>query len=218
MPRCLPELPSFAPRRALSIAALGLAATTLLAGCGMWPKSWSLPGLGGAGTQAPAEHTQAPPPEAVPEVIPAQAPAIVVPQPMAATPAPVPEPVNTERTLVAGVPVESMSPATRASLGVAAPSAPIAAPAAPATFSLKPPKELVPGYYLNVGLFANAANAANAQLKLEGASLPVFVDGVVSSKGPLTRVRVGPYAKKTQAQTAAKKVRALQLDAVVFRK
>lgn len=73
------------------------------------------------------------------------------------------------------------------------------------------------GYYINVGLFAVPTNASNAVAILRGASLPVFHEAVESkTMGMLTRVRVGPYAKKDQAQAAAKKIKDLKLDAVVF--
>ena len=76
-----------------------------------------------------------------------------------------------------------------------------------------------PGYYINVGLFAVPTNASNAVGILRGAKLPVFSEMVDSkTKGALTRVRVGPYAKKAEADAAAKKIKGLKLDAVVFQR
>jgi len=76
--------------------------------------------------------------------------------------------------------------------------------------------ELVPGFYINVGLFAVPTNGTNAFRTLEKAELPVFTDVVKSKKGPLTRVRVGPYLSKALADAAAEKIKGMKLEAVVF--
>lgn len=44
--------------------------------------------------------------------------------------------------------------------------------------------ELVPGFYINVGLFAVPTNGTNAFRTLEKAELPVFTDVVKSKKAP----------------------------------
>jgi len=68
-----------------------------------------------------------------------------------------------------------------------------------------------------VGLFAVPGNGTNAHQKLEGAGLPVFSDRLMSKRGPLTRVRVGPFSTRAQADSAAKKIQTLKLEAIVFR-
>jgi DedD protein len=75
---------------------------------------------------------------------------------------------------------------------------------------------LVPGFYINVGLFAVPSNGTKAYKKLKDAGLPVFSDGIKTKKGHLTRVRVGPFNARTEAETAAKQIHALKLEAVVF--
>jgi cell division septation protein DedD len=72
-------------------------------------------------------------------------------------------------------------------------------------------------YLINVGLFADANNARNAYVKLQDAGLPALSQDVKSSKGPRTRVRVGPFETDTEAERAAERIRALQLDAAVFK-
>jgi cell division septation protein DedD len=67
-----------------------------------------------------------------------------------------------------------------------------------------------------VGMFAVKANAERVAARLTGADLPVVSDSVASSRGDLTRIRVGPFQQREQAQAAAAKVRALGLDAKVF--
>ena len=72
-------------------------------------------------------------------------------------------------------------------------------------------------YLINVGLFADANNARNAYVKLQDAGLPALSQDVKSSKGQRTRVRVGPFETQTEADRAAERIRALQLDAAVFK-
>jgi cell division septation protein DedD len=81
----------------------------------------------------------------------------------------------------------------------------------------KNPAVLVPGYYINVGLFAVPANGTKAYKKLEAAGLPVFSDPVKKNDITVTRVRVGPYPTQAKAAAAAKKIRALKLDAAIFK-
>jgi cell division septation protein DedD len=75
---------------------------------------------------------------------------------------------------------------------------------------------LAPGFYINVGLFANDDNASKAQAKLKEADLPVFTQIVKGPKGRFTRVRVGPFDSQANADAASTKIQALGLDAVVF--
>lgn len=72
-------------------------------------------------------------------------------------------------------------------------------------------------YFINVGLFANPDNADNAHAKLLEAHLPSVTKELKSSKVPrLIRVRVGPFSGLDEANAAAVKIKALQLDAVVI--
>ena len=74
-----------------------------------------------------------------------------------------------------------------------------------------------PGYYLNVGLFAEVGNARRAQAKLLNAGLPAFRQTLGSAGAERTRLRVGPYRSQAEAQKAAAQVRHLGLEAVAFR-
>lgn len=75
-----------------------------------------------------------------------------------------------------------------------------------------------PGYYINVGLFAQESNARTAQAKLLNEGLPVFRQTTGSNDARRTRVRVGPFATDAEAQTAVKKIKSLGLDALVYKK
>ena len=74
-----------------------------------------------------------------------------------------------------------------------------------------------PGYYINVGLFAEEANARKAQARLLNEGLPAFRQTLATAKGQRIRVRVGPYTTTKEATAAAAQIRALQLEAVVFK-
>ena len=128
------------------------------------------------------------------------------------------------------------SPASKASAPAkASASAPAASKTASATKSAEParPKPTAaakapaedlatvgsaPGFYINVGLFADESNARKAQSRLLNEGLPAFRQTLDGAKGTRVRVRVGPYASRSQAEAAAATVKALGLEAVVFRK
>lgn len=73
-----------------------------------------------------------------------------------------------------------------------------------------------PRFVVNVGLFAQAENAQRVRERLLQAGLPALVDEVSMVNGLRTRVRVGPYEQKSQADEAGAAVRALGLDSVVL--
>lgn len=161
-------------------------AVALLAG-GVW-QLWRAP-------EAPAGVASAPPrPTPPPAEGLAAAPVPADPPPVLAKPEPEPD----LEPLVA-------SPA------VAPAAAPV--PAAPEAPGIRP---RVRGFGVNVGMFAVVGNAERAKERLAGAGLPVLADPVESARGPLTRVRVGPFEQREQAEAAAQAVRALGLEARVY--
>lgn len=121
-----------------------------------------------------------------------------------ATPAPAPEQTAASPVVDKRVPVIE-SPATE-----------------PAAERVLPDPDLsgvrprVRGFGVNVGLFSVVANAERAKARLSEAGLPVLDDPVESARGPLTRVRVGPFDRREDAEAAAQKVRALGLEARVY--
>lgn len=95
-----------------------------------------------------------------------------------------------------------------------------AKPKAPATAASDTPAPTVgtaAGYYINVGLFAEEANARKTQARLLNEGLPAFRQELNNAKGRRIRVRVGPYDSRIQADAAAESIRAMALDAVVFK-
>jgi len=73
------------------------------------------------------------------------------------------------------------------------------------------------GYGINVGLFADAANAQRTLARIRQAGLPARSDTVVLERGPRNRVRAGPFASRAEADQAAARIKALGLEAQVFR-
>ena len=169
---------------------------------------------------APAVATTDSPPAGTATAQPTESPP--APPTPSADPAPAVSPAATEHT---GAPAAPAEPAAAAVLpsGAEPASAPAPAPsparadapAAAATQAAEPIRPRLKGLMVNVGLFADAANARRVQASLAAARLPVLVDPVESSRGPLSRIRVGPFADKAQAEAAAAKVRALGLEAQV---
>ncbi|WP_375575670.1 SPOR domain-containing protein [Paracidovorax oryzae] len=114
------------------------------------------------------------------------------------------------------------SPAASAAAPASAPSAasrrtavPAASrPAAPATAD-RTDSAAVPArkLYINVGLFAEPANAQRAHGMLRGAGIPASTQPITAADGrELLRVRAGPFTSASQANAAAARIRALGLE------
>ena len=164
----------------------------------------------------------------------AQAPATTAVQKSAEPPAPVPSASSTPSPAAAKAstpkpatpPASTRAPAPAASAPARREAASRAAartkpktPAAAASSAdtTLPTVGTAQGYYINVGLFAEEANARKTQARLLNEGLPAFRQELNNSKGRRIRVRVGPYATRAQADTAAEAIRAMALDAVVFK-
>ena len=74
----------------------------------------------------------------------------------------------------------------------------------------------VKGYGVAVGMFSVIENAERVATRLSGAGLPVLSDPVDSARGRLTRVRVGPFEQREQAEAAAARIKALGLEARIY--
>ncbi|MDR7093286.1 SPOR domain-containing protein [Hydrogenophaga laconesensis] len=150
----------------------------------------------------------APAPEPPPVIVSPPVP----PSPAAAEAAPPPEPMPAPIS----PPLPSPERATlvdRPSLPAPAPAKPASPPRpAPATAASAAPQ----AHGINVGLFADPANAEKAHARLVEAGFPAILQKVESASGERTRVRVGPFAGRAQAEEAAARIRAMGLDAVVF--
>lgn len=166
------------------------------------------------------------PPPAANASEPEAAPLAPEPAASAAQPPEAPAPAQAVRAEAPAPPHVAKPPATRAapasrpapgakakagSASTPAPSASAASDALPA------PVGTAAGYYINVGLFAEEANARKAQARLLNEGLPAFRQELSGAKGRRIRVRVGPYGTRAQADAAAASIRAMALEAVVFK-
>lgn len=123
----------------------------------------------------------------------------------------------------ASVPAKASAPAPAASKTASATKSAEPARPKPTAAAKAPVEDLAtvgsaPGFYINVGLFADESNARKAQSRLLNEGLPAFRQTLDGAKGTRVRVRVGPYASRSQAEAAAAIVKTLGLEAVVFRK
>jgi DedD protein len=105
---------------------------------------------------------------------------------------------------------------------VAAPSAdePAAAAAAvkPVAATRQTPVHQVKRtWFVQVGAFANESNAQNVRAKVEEAGLQTSTEPAETPSGRLTRVRVGPFETKAEADKAALRLKALELPTVLIR-
>ena len=142
---------------------------------------------------APAKPTPAPAPAAA-----AAKPAVKhdAKQPAAPVPSPAPEPKPAGRA--------DDSARARALLEGRSTEAPAAASAEEARFIVQ------------VGAFADAEKAREARTKVERAGPKTYTQVVDTKDGKRTRVRVGPFTNRAEADKAAARIKALDLSASVL--
>jgi DedD protein len=71
-------------------------------------------------------------------------------------------------------------------------------------------------FVIQVAALSDAAKAKELQAKIAGGGLKAYTEVVQTSKGPVTRVRVGPYASREAAEKARPLLQKLQLDGKVI--
>jgi DedD protein len=85
------------------------------------------------------------------------------------------------------------------------------APATPASAEAS-----VDRFVVQVGAFADAGRAKEVRRKLEAAGLKTYTHVAQTKDGERTRVRVGPFAERAEADRSAEKIKKLKLSAVVL--
>lgn len=167
----------------------------------------------------PAVSAPEPAPLALPEPaasqVEAPAPPVVDPVVETATP-PATEPATEPAAPAASAP-EPVGVESAASAPVMTVPPPILAPAPKPVPAAEPAAAASPrAYAINVGLFADPTNAEKAHARLVEAGLPAFTQTLEMPKGERTRLRVGPFDNRAQAEAAAERIRALGLDAQIY--
>ncbi len=71
-------------------------------------------------------------------------------------------------------------------------------------------------FVVQVGAFADGSKAHEVRVKLERAGLKTYTHVAQTSDGARTRVRVGPFAKRDEAEKAAAKIKKLDLPAAIL--
>ncbi len=70
---------------------------------------------------------------------------------------------------------------------------------------------------IQVGAYTDAAKVREARQKLEAAGFKTYTQVIDSKDGKRTRVRVGPFESKAEADKSAQKIRKLQLDTAILK-
>ena len=151
-------------------------------------------------------------------VEPLASPSVVVAEP-APLPSPAPSPATADSPTPASTAVDTV-----ADVAPSAPPIPSTVPDPdpdpdPVAQSVSEPIAVpaARGYGINVGLFADPANARRALVRIRQAGVPARSDTLQLERGQRTRVRAGPFANRAQAEQAAARIKALGLDAQVFK-
>lgn len=72
------------------------------------------------------------------------------------------------------------------------------------------------GFVIQVVALADAARAKDLQQKITAGGLKAYTEVVQTTKGPVTRVRVGPYSSRDAAEKAREQLQPMQLDGKVI--
>ena len=73
-----------------------------------------------------------------------------------------------------------------------------------------------PRFVVQIGAFAEDAKVKEVRLKLEKAGFKTYTNVANTKEGPRTRVRVGPFTSKDEAEKMASKIKQLQLQPQVL--
>ncbi len=164
---------------------------------------------------SPATSTSGAPLPSGPQPAPAALPSVVPPS--ALVPA---GPVAPgEKPPVTGAPVVAAAPASTAPLAAASPAVnPPAATAPPTIAPLATPTAPIPAasagghYVVSLGTYANAANAQSLVASLKGSQLPAYSESVSVAGKQQTRVRIGPFGQRGDAEAARLKAQQVRKD------
>lgn len=155
----------------------------------------------------PAPRPVAKAPASAPVVTAPSAPtAVPVPAPVAVKPAeaPVPPPVKASAAVPPTKPALSAAPA------------PAPKPAAETPKPAAPIAQTAGRFVVQIGAFAEASAVRDVRSKAEKAGLATFTQTVSTADGQRTRVRVGPFASREEAEKAAAQAKAAGLGSAVL--
>ena len=80
----------------------------------------------------------------------------------------------------------------------------------------KPKADAAPRFVVQVGAFTDEAKVKEVRSKLEKAGLKTYIHVAQTKDGKRTRVRIGPFDNKAEAEKTVKKIKALNITAAVL--
>lgn len=128
---------------------------------------------------------------------------------VAAAPATAPPAASSAAPSAPAAPVPSAASSSAASSSPAAAAASSPPPRPAATL---PTATAGGSYAVNVGSYANVANAENLLNRLKNAGIAAYAESVSLDGRPVRRVRLGPYAQRAEAERARQAALAMQRD------
>lgn len=128
---------------------------------------------------------------------------------VAAAPATAPPAASSAAPSAPAAPVPSAASSSAASSSPAAAAASSPPPRPAATL---PTATAGGSYAVNVGSYANVANAENLLNRLKNAGIAAYAESVSLDGRPVRRVRLGPYAQRAEAERARQAALAVQRD------
>ena len=168
-------------------------------------KPLTMPAPAASETVAAPAVAPAPVPAAKPSPapVPEQTPVAVAAAPLPALPAPAPVPAKAPEA-VPPTPASKAADASKAQALLEGKDGAGKAPAADSRFVVQ------------VGAFSEPEKVREVRQKVEGAGFKTYTQVVETKEGSRTRVRVGPFPDKEQAQKVADKIRKLSLSPAIL--
>ena len=80
----------------------------------------------------------------------------------------------------------------------------------------KPTEPAAPRYVVQVGAYADDAKARDVRHKLEKAGLKTYTHVAETKEGKRTRVRIGPFTSKDEADKTVARLKGMNLQATVL--
>lgn len=88
--------------------------------------------------------------------------------------------------------------------------------AAPPAAASGPANPAAQRFVVQAGAYSDAASLRSARQKVEALGMKTYTQDIDNSQGKRTRVRVGPFASRDEAEAAARRIKGTGLQANVI--
>lgn len=180
-------------------------------GAGSDPTAHAAPTPGPVGASAPSTSSPVATPSATTAAPAAAAAAPGSANPAASSPATSAAASSAAASASTATPAAASTPRPVSSAPPVAVSSAAPVPARPGATSL-PVATAGGSFAVNVGSYANVANAENLLNRLRNAGIAVYAESVTLDGRPVRRVRLGPFAQRGEAERARQAALAVQRD------